>query len=48
MAQVQQGQYTPKVDPQVVLMGYLGSKGGDVGKLAGYLAGGLNNPKKGK
>lgn len=41
-----QGQYTPKADPQVVLMGYLGSNGGDVGKLAGYLAGGMDKPKQ--
>lgn len=46
--QGQQGQYVPKADPQVVLMGYLGSKGGDVGKLAGYLAGGMNKPKQAK
>lgn len=32
-------QYIPKVDPQVVLMGYLGSSGAQVGQLAGYLAG---------
>lgn len=48
MAQEQQGQYIPKADPQVVLMGYLGSNGGDVGKLAGYLAGGMKKPEQGK
>lgn len=34
-------QYVPKVNPEAVLMGYLGSKGSDVGQLAGYLAGSL-------
>lgn len=32
-------EYVPKVDPQVVLMGYLGTTGAATGELAGYLAG---------
>jgi hypothetical protein len=39
MAEQNQSQYVPKLNPQVVLMGYLNSNAKDVGQLAGYLAG---------
>lgn len=41
-------QYIPKVNPEAVLMGYLGTKGADVGQLAGYLAGSVQQKPQGK
>lgn len=36
-------QYTPKINPEAVLMGYLGANGADVGQLAGYLVGSVKS-----